>query len=93
MGAALLNKPETIKKILTNLVQNLTVPVTCKIRVLPSLEDTLNLVKMIESTGVAAITVHGRTKPERPNHDNRTDYIRSVAETLNIPVIAKYVFP
>lgn len=36
MGSALLENPELIRKILTNLVDNLNVPVTCKIRVLPS---------------------------------------------------------
>ncbi|WAR12476.1 DUS2L-like protein [Mya arenaria] len=35
MGAALLKKPETIKQILTTLVQGLSVPVTCKIRLQP----------------------------------------------------------
>lgn len=62
MGAALLENPEKIKQILTNLVKNLNVPVSCKIRVLPNLDDTLKLVKMIESTNIAAIAVHGRIK-------------------------------
>ena len=36
MGAALLDKPEKIREILTTLVQGLDIPVTCKIRILPS---------------------------------------------------------
>jgi tRNA-dihydrouridine synthase 2 len=52
MGAALLSQPERIKAILTTLVKGLPhLPITCKIRILPSEEDTLSLVKMIESTG------------------------------------------
>lgn len=53
------------------------------------LEDTIELCKMIESTGVAAIAIHGRTRPERPHHKNRTDYIAKITEVLKIPVIAK----
>ena len=60
MGAALLKKPERVKEILTALVQGISRPVTCKIRILPSLEETLKLVKVIEGTGVAAVGVHGR---------------------------------
>lgn len=60
MGAALLNDPERVRAILTTLVQGVKVPVTCKIRLLPSPEDTLSLVRVIESTGVAAMAVHGR---------------------------------
>ncbi|CAI9720034.1 tRNA-dihydrouridine20 synthase NADP+-like [Octopus vulgaris] len=88
MGAALLKKPEKVKEILTTLVNNLSIPVTCKIRVLPSLEDTLNLVKLIESTGVVAIAIHARTQSERPRHPNRNDYIKKISESLKIPVIA-----
>ncbi|XP_046568516.1 LOW QUALITY PROTEIN: tRNA-dihydrouridine(20) synthase [NAD(P)+]-like [Haliotis rubra] len=88
MGAALLSNPEKIKEILTTLVSGLSIPVTCKIRILPKLEDTLKLVKVIESTGVAAIAVHGRTKYERSRHHNRNDVIRAIAEHVSIPVIA-----
>ncbi|GAB1600108.1 tRNA-dihydrouridine(20) synthase [NAD(P)+]-like [Argonauta hians] len=88
MGAALLKKPDKVKEILTTLVSNLSIPVTCKIRVLPSLEDTLALVKLIESTGVVAIAVHARTQCERPRHPNRNEYIKKISETLKIPVIA-----
>ena len=56
------------------------------------LEETIELAKLIESTGVSALAVHGRTKQERPRHTNREDYIKAVAEAVNIPVIAKWVF-
>ncbi|GFY68400.1 tRNA-dihydrouridine(20) synthase-like [Trichonephila inaurata madagascariensis] len=88
MGAALLSQPEKIKDILTTLTQGLSCPVTCKIRVLPELEKTLELVKLVESTGVAAIAVHGRIMGERPQHKNRNHVIKAIAETLSIPVIA-----
>lgn len=40
MGAALLEKPEKVREILTTLVQGLDIPVTCKIRILPSVSIT-----------------------------------------------------
>jgi len=88
MGAALLHKPDTVKEILTTLVNGLRIPVTCKIRVLPELDKTLDLVKLIESTGVAALAVHGRYKEERSRYPCRIDVIRTIVETVNIPVIA-----
>ena len=80
MGAALLTQPDKVRKILTSLVDAVKIPVTCKIRILPSLEDTLALVKVIEATGVAAFAVHGRTKDERPNNDVHMDSIQKVVE-------------
>ncbi|XP_045593604.1 tRNA-dihydrouridine(20) synthase [NAD(P)+]-like isoform X2 [Procambarus clarkii] len=88
MGAALLTQPEKVKSILTTLVQGLSIPVTCKIRLLKTLPDTINLCKVIEQCGVAAIAIHGRTKEERPNHPNHNDMIREIANVLAIPVIA-----
>ncbi|KAL8622107.1 hypothetical protein ACOMHN_056592 [Nucella lapillus] len=88
MGCALLSQPEKIKQILTTLVEGLSIPVTCKIRVFPEVEETIKLAKLIESTGVAALAVHGRTKVERPQHKNRNDTIKAVAQSLSIPVIA-----
>ena len=88
MGAALLTKPDQVDKILRTLVSGLSIPVTCKIRILPELEDTLNLVKMIEKTGVKAIGVHGRMKEERSSQPCHDDVIAKVAQTVNIPVIA-----
>ncbi|GFR72824.1 tRNA-dihydrouridine(20) synthase [NAD(P)+]-like [Elysia marginata] len=88
MGAALLTQPDQVKQILTALVTELRVPVTCKIRVLPDLQDTIELAKLIESTGVSALAVHGRTKTERSRDNNRDSYIKAIAEALTIPVIA-----
>ncbi|XP_051548360.1 tRNA-dihydrouridine(20) synthase [NAD(P)+]-like isoform X2 [Myxocyprinus asiaticus] len=88
MGSALLSDPEKIEFILNTLVNGISKPVTCKIRILPTLEDTLNLVKRIEKTGVAAIAVHGRMKEERPRHPLHCDYIQAVAQSVSIPVIA-----
>lgn len=92
MGAALLSHPDKAKSILSSLVQNTKIPITCKIRVFENEEETIKLVKDLASTGISAIAVHGRTKNERPQHPNRNTMIKKIAENLTIPVIAKYCF-
>ncbi|WJX87758.1 tRNA-dihydrouridine(20) synthase [NAD(P)(+)] [Trifolium repens] len=88
MGAALLSKPELISDILTTLRRNLTLPVTCKIRLLKSPHDTVELARRIEKTGVHAIAVHGRHVLDRPRDPAKWSGIADVASALSIPVIA-----
>lgn len=68
MGAALAANMENAKKILTTLVTSLSVPVTCKIRIRKTTEETIAHVKELASTGIAAIAIHGRTRDERPHN-------------------------
>jgi tRNA-dihydrouridine synthase 2 len=67
MGAALLTNPDTLCAILTALRESLPphIPVSCKIRLLTSQEDTLALVARIIETGISALTVHCRTRSMR----------------------------
>ncbi|KAJ1358915.1 hypothetical protein KIN20_017483 [Parelaphostrongylus tenuis] len=88
MGAALLEQVDKVKEILTSLNAVSQVPVSCKIRVLDDPSATLNLVRVIENCGAAAIAVHGRRRDERDPHPCRIDEIREIARAVNIPVIA-----
>merc|ERR1719431_649054 len=90
MGAALLSHPEKVRSILTTLVAAVgdRLPVTCKIRLLPDWQATLDLVSVIETTGVAALAVHGRTKDQRPNNPNDTAAIRALVAHTSLPLIA-----
>ncbi|KAK6923890.1 DUS-like, FMN-binding domain [Dillenia turbinata] len=88
MGAALLSKPELIHDILTTLKRNLDTPVTCKIRLLKSSQDTVELVRRIEKTGISALAVHGRRVPDRPRDPAKWNEIADVVAALSIPVIA-----
>ncbi|XP_034251715.1 tRNA-dihydrouridine(20) synthase [NAD(P)+]-like [Thrips palmi] len=88
MGVALMADLEKAKSVLHTLASGVSCPVTCKVRVLPDVEATVEVCKALAETGIAAIGVHGRTRDERPQHGNRNHYIRAVAEALSIPVIA-----
>ncbi|XP_077234023.1 aldolase-type TIM barrel family protein isoform X2 [Tasmannia lanceolata] len=88
MGAALLAKPELIHDILTTLKRNLDTSVTCKIRLLKSSQDTVELARRIEKTGVSALAVHGRRVADRPRDPAKWSEIADVVAALSIPVIA-----
>ena len=45
------------------------ITVTCKIRLLPDRQETLNLVERIVNTGISALTVHCRTRNMRTEKD------------------------
>lgn len=88
MGAALAaNMPNAIK-ILTALKKTVSIPVTCKIRIKKTIEDTIAHVKELESTGIDAIAIHARTRDERPPHSPHPEFIKAVVEAgIKIPVI------
>ncbi|KAI6182021.1 DRBM domain-containing protein [Aphelenchoides fujianensis] len=88
MGAALLKKPDLVRDMLTALVSASPIPVSCKIRVHDSLNDTLQFVDMAQKCGISAIGVHGRRPNERPGDENRHSEIAEVARFASIPVIA-----
>ena len=84
MGAALLSTPDLLCSILTKLVESVgrvhDKPVSCKIRVLDTLEDTLQLVERLCGTGIAHLTVHCRTRDMRNREAPRWEYLAPIAE-------------
>lgn len=88
MGAALLSKPELIQDILSTLRRNLDIPLTCKIRLLKSSQETVELARRIEKCGVSALAVHGRKVADRPRDPAKWSEIADVVAALSIPVIA-----
>ena len=92
MGAALMSNIDNAKAILNRLVCNLSIPVSCKTRIFSDRQKTLDFIRELESTGISAVAIHGRTISERPQHANHFDIVNYVSENVNIPVILKYVF-
>ncbi len=87
MGAGLLSSPQTVKDILSTLVRNLDVPVTCKIRLLDTEMETLHLLRVIEGCGVAAIGVHARYVYDRPRHRALAEKIRPLTSSIGVPLL------
>lgn len=89
-GAGLLRTPEKIEKIFSLLTKNFSLPITGKIR-LGWDEDSLNyleVAKIIEDNGGAALAVHGRTRQQGYGGKANWDAIAEIKQVLKIPVIA-----
>ncbi|KAB5547840.1 hypothetical protein DKX38_011246 [Salix brachista] len=89
-GAFLMDNLQLVKSLVEKLVINLNVPVSCKIRVFPKLEDTINYARMLEEAGCSLLAVHGRTRDEKDGKKFRADWkaIKAVKNALRIPVLA-----
>ncbi|MFN7036078.1 MAG: tRNA dihydrouridine synthase [Bellilinea sp.] len=89
-GAGLLPLPHKVAEILRNLVKNLTVPVTAKIRL--GWDDHnrnyLDIARIVEDCGAQLIAVHGRTKAQGYTGQADWDAIAKIKSMLHIPVIA-----
>lgn len=79
-----------VKSLVEKLASNLNVPVSCKIRIFPNLQDTINYAKMLEDAGCALLAVHGRTRDEKDGKKFRANWnaIKAVRDALRIPVLA-----
>ncbi len=89
-GSALMKNPELCAKIVQAVVQAVDVPVTVKIRKGwdDSSVNAVEIAKICEQAGAAAITVHGRTRAQYYKPPVDYDIIREVKNAVSIPVIA-----
>lgn len=89
-GAALLREPQLVGRILTAMIRAVRVPVTVKMRSgFDSAEDDafLEIARTAAGAGVAAITVHGRTRTQLYTGYSNLNAIRAVVEAVDVPVI------
>ncbi|MGH8252858.1 MAG: tRNA dihydrouridine synthase DusB, partial [Steroidobacteraceae bacterium] len=89
-GSALLADEPLVERIFDALVRAVDVPVTVKIRTGtdPSRRNATHVAQLAERAGLAAITVHGRTRADRFNGHAEYESIRAVKNAVRIPVIA-----
>lgn len=89
-GAYLLPDVERVCQIIRALVSELDVPVTCKVRLLPSAAATLDACRRFEDAGASALAVHGRRREQNKQYCGAADWaaIAQVRAALSVPLIA-----
>ena len=89
-GSALMRDPDLVTRILERVANAVNVPVTLKIRTGWSEQNrnALQIGQIAQQCGIAAVTVHGRTRDQKYSGLAEYETIRLLKQELSIPVIA-----
>lgn len=88
-GSAIMQYPSTALQIMRKVVSAVDIPVTVKMRTGWNEENknAPELAKMAEGEGLQMITVHGRTRQQQYTGSADWDFIKTVKDVIDIPLI------
>jgi tRNA-dihydrouridine synthase B len=89
-GSALLQDEPLVARIVKAVIDAVEVPVTLKIRTGWNRDNrnALNIARIAEDCGIAALAVHGRTRADKYEGNAEYDTITAVKAAVHIPVLA-----
>jgi tRNA-dihydrouridine synthase B len=89
-GSALLRHEVLVKNILECVVKAVPVPVTLKIRTGWDVHsrNAVQIAQIAQDAGIAALTIHGRTRACKFEGEAEYDTITTVKQAVDIPIIA-----
>ena len=89
-GSALLRDEGLVARILSAVVGAVDVPVTLKIRTGwdRANRNAVSIARIAEDSGIAALTVHGRTRADLYDGEAEYETIAAVKQTVRLPIIA-----
>lgn len=89
-GAFMMDDLPLIRKCITALDTNISIPITAKIRCFPDVQHTIAYAQMVQDAGASIVTVHGRLREQKGQATGSADWgkIRLVKEALRVPVFA-----
>lgn len=89
-GAALLQTPDHVEKLLSKLVDSVNKPVTLKLRAGVKNSNCYlykNIAKIAENSGISMIALHARTIEQGYSGKSNWELIKELKELVNIPVV------
>lgn len=89
-GSALLSDEKLVENILSEVVKNVDIPVTLKIRTGPdrSNKNGVHIAQIAEQCGVAMLSVHGRTRADKFLGEAEYETIAQIVQSVKLPVLA-----